>query len=465
MRRHTDGSETPFAPGWASAPGRRRGRRFGRQLPLLALMLTLVAGLLVAPATTPVVHGDELSDAKAQQAELKKEVAEQKARVAAISSLQSALASEISETKRELRAIGADLTAVRKKITTMEERIAEVKRAYAGLIVQVSDMDAQLRHLIAKEAAKHQELSERRAQLAERVRNAYDTDRTSPLETLLSSGTFTDMLAEMSFYIDVAEQDKQLALQITKDREALTVLRETVNATRERTDALRLETAAQKRALDRSLQELKEARAALRKLEKAVAKALREQKARYAALARNKANAAKIIREAAAKQKALARRIDKLIAAQVSRGNIPSQYNGTMRWPMDRFTVSGEYGCSTFKWYAPGNGCAHFHNGIDLVAADGAGTPVKAAAAGTVVYIGWNWADGSDPAWIVVVAHSGDLRTWYAHLQPKRPVEVGQSVRKGQIIGYEGNTGNSTGAHLHWMVEKDGAFVNPRLFL
>ncbi len=187
---------------------------------------------------------------------------------------------------------------------------------------------------------------------------------------------------------------------------------------------------------------------------------LREQKARYAAVARNKANAARIIREAAAKQKALAREIDRLIQEQVDKGKIPSDFNGTFRWPMDSFNVSGEYGCSSFSWYAPGNGCAHYHNGIDLVAKYG--TPIKSAAAGTVVYIGWNWADGADPAWIVVVAHSGSLRTWYAHMQPKRPVSVGQSVKKGQVIGYEGNTGNSTGAHLHWEIYRGNTPINPR---
>ena len=100
------------------------------------------------------------------------------------------------------------------------------------------------------------------------------------------------------------------------------------------------------------------------------------------------------------------------------------EYNGTFRWPMDSFNVSGEYGCSSFSWYAPGNGCAHYHNGIDMVAPYG--TKVRAAGAGTVVYVGWNWADGADPAWIVVIAHSSSLRTWYAHMQPKRPVSVGE---------------------------------------
>ena len=426
-------------------------------------MLPLLVGLLGAPGSTLDVRADELSDAKAKQTALKKEVADQKARVAALADLQTGLSAEIADTKKQLRQVGADLAAVKKKITKMEARIVVVKADYAELVTQVVAMDAELERVTAEEAAKRAQLAERRAQLAERVRSAYDTDRTSPLETFVSGGSFTDLLAEMSYYIDVGEQDQALADEIAHDKETLAALHQTVAETRQRTNELRLQTAAQKRSLDKSLRALNETKAELRKLERAVARSLAQQKARYADLARNKANAARIIAKAAADQAKLAKQINALIARQVSKGNIPSQFNGTMRWPMDKFSVSGEYGCSSYAYYAPGNGCANFHNGIDLVAPYG--TKIKAAAAGEVVYVGWNWADGSDPAWIVVIAHSGSLKTWYAHMQPARPVSVGDWVTKGTVIGYEGSTGKSTGAHLHWMVEHNGDFVNPRLFL
>jgi murein DD-endopeptidase MepM/ murein hydrolase activator NlpD len=419
--------------------------------------------LLGSPASSAPASADELSDAKAKQAALKKEVAAQKAQIAAINDLQAGLAAEIADTRSQLKKIGTDLVAVRKKIARMEARIAEVKERYNGLVEDLKVMDAELARVEAEEAAKRLELAERRAQLADRVRSAYDTDRTSPLETFLSGGSFTDLLAEMSYYIDVGEQDKALADGIAKAKETLAAIHQTVAETRARTNTLRQETAAQKRDLDKALRALNETKKELKRLEKQVARTLAQQRARYAALARNKKNAARIIAQAAADQKKLQGKINSIIARQVARGNIPSKFNGTMRWPMDSFTVSGEYGCSSFEYYAPGHGCAHFHNGIDLVAAYGA--PIKAAASGEVVYVGWNWADGSDPAWIVVIAHAGNLKTWYAHMQPKRPVDVGQSVKKGQIVGYEGSTGNSTGAHLHWMVELNGDFVNPRLFL
>jgi murein DD-endopeptidase MepM/ murein hydrolase activator NlpD len=84
-----------------------------------------------------------------------------------------------------------------------------------------------------------------------------------------------------------------------------------------------------------------------------------------------------------------------------------------------------------------------------------------------VAYVGWNWADGPDPAWMVVIAHSTRLVTWYAHMRPSAPAGIfaGARVSAGQVIGYEGNTGRSTGCHLHWMVQLDGQFVNGRLFL
>ncbi|HET9755960.1 MAG TPA: peptidoglycan DD-metalloendopeptidase family protein [Candidatus Limnocylindrales bacterium] len=453
----------PGPSGWSNPVGPTPARRIRRHVPTLVLLIPLVVGLLGSPAMTSSVRGDELSDAKAKAAAIKKEVAKQKAQIAAINDLQAGLSAEIADTKNQLRKIGADLDAVRKKISQMAAKINEVKAVYEDLVKQLVAMDAELQRVMAQEAAKRVELAERRAQLADRVRSAYDTDRTSPLETFLSGGSFTDLLAEMSYYIDVGEQDRALADQIVKAKETLAAIHQTVADTRARTNVLRQETAAQKRDLDKAMRALQETKQELRRLEKQVARTLAQQKARFAALARSKKNAAAIIRQAAMDQKKLQREINSMIARQVARGNIPSEFNGTMRWPMDDFSVSGEYGCSSFEYYAPGNGCAHFHNGIDLVAKYG--TPVKAAAAGEVVYVGWNWADGADPAWIVVVAHSGNLKTWYAHMQPKRPVAVGQSVKKGQIVGYEGSTGHATGPHLHWMTELNGNFVNPRLFL
>jgi murein DD-endopeptidase MepM/ murein hydrolase activator NlpD len=441
-------------------PKARRGHR--TRLLVALFLVPFVMGVIAAPVVAPgPVNGDELSDARAQQAALAKQIQNQKALVAQIAASQDSLAGQIDQTKNQLQGITQDLAATRRKVDALTADIAQVRAEYDGLVRDLGDLDLQLQRIELQEAQKKDQLRERKAELADRIRNAYDAERTSLLETFLSGATFTDMLAEMSTQLDVAEQDRALAQQIAQDRETLLALHQTVDETRASTDLLRQQTAVQRQKLDRRMVELQKASARLRQLEQAAQAALNRQKAAYAKLASDKAKLRKAIAATAAARRKLQSRINKLVAAQYQHGNVPSQYNGTLIWPMAG-SVTQPFGCTGFAWEPPLGSCAHFHQGIDMVAPYG--TPVHASGAGRVVYVGWNYADGADPAFIVVIAHSSSLSTWYAHLQPRYPVHAGQVVRKGQVIGWEGNTGHSTGAHLHWMVEFNGNFVNPMLF-
>lgn len=99
-----------------------------------------------------------------------------------------------------------------------------------------------------------------------------------------------------------------------------------------------------------------------------------------------------------------------------------------------------------------------FHKGMDLAA--GEGTPTYAAADGTVLIAGWSDSAGN---W-VVINHGNGLTTKYMH-HSRICVTAGQTVVKGQQIGYVGNTGNSFGAHLHFQVELNGVAVDPQGYL
>lgn len=87
------------------------------------------------------------------------------------------------------------------------------------------------------------------------------------------------------------------------------------------------------------------------------------------------------------------------------------------------------------------------------------GTPVKATLDGKVVYAGWNDQGYGN----LVIVENGPYRVYFAHLS-KIPVKVGEKVNAGMIIGYSGNTGNSTGPHLHYEVRKNGKAVDPTSF-
>ena len=440
-------------------PGRGRARRLR-----LLLIVPLLVGLFGVPSASPVA-GDELSDAIARQKALDEQIKSQQGQVAKLNALQADLQKKIAATKKELAGINADIVAVRAQIDAMVVQIGLVQQAYDNLVYELQVMDTQLARLVDQERAKRQELRERKALLAERIRAAYETDQTSPLELFLSGATFTDVLSEVSYSIDVAEQDKALAEQIAADRETLAALHATVEATRGQTDDLRKETAAQKRELDRQLADLEVAKAQLVELEKQTAAELAKQKQAFAQLETNEAALKKSIAEAAAAQRALEERIDRLVREQARAGNIPSEFNGTLSWPMAG-NVTQNFGCTGFSWEPPLGDCAHFHRGIDIAAP--MYTPIRAAGDGTVVFAGPNPYDPVPKAWIVIIAHSTNLVTWYGHVDNavKPPaVRAGQFVRDGQVIAYNGVTGRTTGPHLHWMVEFNGSFVNPRLFL
>jgi murein DD-endopeptidase MepM/ murein hydrolase activator NlpD len=98
------------------------------------------------------------------------------------------------------------------------------------------------------------------------------------------------------------------------------------------------------------------------------------------------------------------------------------------------------------------------HDGVDLAAP--AGSPVKTAGPGTVLFAGEQRAYGL----IVIVEHPGDLITLYAHNRDLR-VKTGQVVRPGQVVATVGDSGRTSGPHLHFEVRKGGLPVDPLDFL
>lgn len=116
--------------------------------------------------------------------------------------------------------------------------------------------------------------------------------------------------------------------------------------------------------------------------------------------------------------------------------------------------ISSEFGYRIH----PISGASRLHAGMDIAAAGG--TPIGAAGAGTVLSVGWQGGYGNT----VIVDHGGGIATLYAH-QSRTAASVGQSVSQGQVIGYVGTTGYSTGNHLHWEVRVNGSPTNPRGYL
>jgi len=154
------------------------------------------------------------------------------------------------------------------------------------------------------------------------------------------------------------------------------------------------------------------------------------------------------------KQQALAQqRTRQVQQAQTQRPQVRrvSYQEGAMRWPLSGFRITTYFGQrGAFQRY---------HTGIDLAAPYG--TPIVAAKAGQVEVAGWS---SMGYGFHVVLDHGGGVETLYAHMS-RIAVRAGQWVEAGQVIGYVGSTGWSTGPHLHFEVRVNGVARNPLAYL
>lgn len=123
-------------------------------------------------------------------------------------------------------------------------------------------------------------------------------------------------------------------------------------------------------------------------------------------------------------------------------------------WPVRGGVISSEYGGRT----DPVEGGYEWHQGIDIAVDFGA--PVYASAAGTVEQAGWNGGYGR----YVSIDHGNGYESAYGHMS-SLAVTAGQKVAKGEIIGFVGSSGYSTGPHIHYEVSVDGQSVDPHYML
>jgi len=129
---------------------------------------------------------------------------------------------------------------------------------------------------------------------------------------------------------------------------------------------------------------------------------------------------------------------------------------GQMQRPLVGAVITQLFGHPEYQQWC---GCWKPHTGIDLAAPYG--TPIMAADSGQVIWVGW---DSSGLGWAVKINHGYYIATIYGHLD-HFIVKVGQSVNKGQVIGYEGSSGASTGPHLHFMVLFNNIWVDPTKYV
>ena len=308
--------------------------------------------------------------------------------------------------------------------------------------------------LRAQSAEMGRQLVERETLYADHLRSTYRHAQVTPFEMLLSSASLSEFASRVQAMILIDRQDSQLAGEIRSLRELIASREEGVRGKEAEILGLQGQINVQRAALGAKKAQYEDL--------------VRQMRTSIVAQATERAAAASAAGEARANQRAADAEASNLnhqleiaeasyaaLAAQLAaRSGLTTFRTARLLWPVNGPVTSG---------FGPRAG--GFHNGIDIAAP--MYTPVVAAAAGQVVVAGRPYLASGDTAVVVIIAHGSNFSTLYGHLDDLKPPPLshGQQVSAGQVIGYVGMTGRTTGPHLHFMTIVDGLAVDPRPYL
>ena len=339
------------------------------------------------------------------------------------------LKSQQKEIQAKLDALEADQANAMERKTLLEQQINATQAEINTIAAQIAKYD----ELIAQ---KQEELSQAEAEeqaqyelFCERVRYMEEQGEVSYWSILFSSKDFADLLDNAMMVEEIMDYDNQVMDQ-------LIALREQIES-----DKAELETARQEQQDAKAEQEA--AQANLQAQESEVDALLSQISNQEDELEAREAQ----LRAASDAATAEIAAAERELAAQIA--NVPSE-SGFL-WPLPgRYNLSSLFGSRKH----PITGKANNHTGIDIPASSG--TSILAAKSGVVTTSTYNNSYGN----YVVVSHSDGTSTLYAHMV-RRNCSKGDTVSQGQVIGYVGTTGSSTGNHLHFEVRVNGSRVDP----
>jgi murein DD-endopeptidase MepM/ murein hydrolase activator NlpD len=385
------------------------------------LFLLPFAALIIGLAIPPTIGGAQTNDRKR---ELEAALAEAgQAEAAALLELQDIQTRKAAIDAR-VREIDLQLADAEVRLTGLEEEAARLAAEYTAVYNHLLEVQARLDRAQTR-------LNSSAAGLyrSERRGTSYDSILTQRPE---------NVVAQKEYLEQVSDGRRQIVKRVTTLRNDVEEQRAKVEAQKAEADAAAAEARAVRDEIARLRAEIEPARA------EAAAAAKAEQEQLYVI----RSNKASYERELAAM-----RAVSDYIGAQLAkRGGIGGGAPCNAR-PVPGPITSG-YGMR----YHPVLHYNRMHTGADMRASSG--TPILACRAGTVVIASWQGGYGN----AVVIDHGDGMGTLYAH-QSRLGVSEGQVVHSGDVIGYVGSTGMSTGAHLHFEVRLGGNHVDPAPYL
>ena len=346
-----------------------------------------------------------------------------------LSNIQQQLTNEAnkkSEAEKTIGTVYEQLHAIQIELDTATADLKQVQADRIRLDQDITKTEAELK-------AAQERLQSREKVFYKRVRDIYINGRLSYLDVVVGSKDFSDFANRMEMLKRILQADMELINTIKTEREEIASKKAKLEA--DRAKVLELEKVAQEKQT--IINQKKAERQAV--LERAMNDRDTAERA-YNELMASSASITAMLQQRAAERAAA--------AAAASQGG--SGGGATTTWVQG----TGQFGWRIHPIY----GTSRLHAGTDFGVDEG--TPVHAADGGVVVEAGWISGYG----YTVIIDHGNGMSTLYAH-NSDVAVSPGQTVSKGQVVSYSGNTGGSTGPHLHFEVRINGEPTDPMGYL
>ena len=323
-----------------------------------------------------------------------------------------------AELEKQIEAIQSDKSKALEEKALLDRQNDKLRSEISLLQQQSDETQTRITELTQKEQEQYE-------LFCRQVREEEERGTVSYWSVLFKASSFTDLLARMDFVNEVMDYDRQVISDLQTTRRQLT---------------------EDKAALEQQKSEMESSQTKLQQQVDAASTLIREYE-------ETEAGHQAMLDEAAEDEA----RIQALIRQQQSGGGGGSGSNSGVDgyiWPTNNTrVVTSPYG----ERWCPFHGYES-HNGADIDAARG--SAVLAAKSGRVIQAGWNGGYGIS----VMIAHDDGITTLYGHMDGCS-VSVGQTVSQGETIGICGNTGNSSGAHIHYTMYKNGGTIDPLPYL
>lgn len=327
-----------------------------------------------------------------------------------------------AELEKQIEAIQSDKSKALEEKALLDRQNDKLRSEISLLQQQSDETQARITELTQKEQEQYE-------LFCRQVREEEERGTVSYWSVLFKASSFTDLLARMDFVNEVMDYDRQVISDLQATRRQLT---------------------EDKAALEQQKSELESSQTKLQQQVDAASALIREYE-------ETEAGHQAMLDEAAEDEA----RIQALIRQQQSGGSSGGSGSSGSNsgvdgyiWPTNNTrVVTSPYG----ERWCPFHGYES-HNGADIDAARG--SAVLAAKSGRVIQAGWNGGYGIS----VMIAHDDGITTLYGHMDGCS-VSVGQTVSQGETIGICGNTGNSSGAHIHYTMYKNGSTIDPLPYL